>query len=46
MRREVGGQPNPIEYEEKRAKLEEFKQLEDEGEINLYYLDVGACASP
>ncbi len=39
MRRGVGGEPAPREYEDKRAQLEEFKRLEDEGEIYLYYLD-------
>jgi len=28
MRRGVGGEPNPIEYKEKQAQLEEFKRLE------------------
>ncbi len=39
MRRAVGGEPNPQEYEEKKAQLEELQRLEDEGKINLYYLD-------
>jgi transposase len=39
MRRDVGGEPNPIEYKEKSAQLTEFKRLEDEGKMNLYYLD-------
>ncbi len=39
MRRGVGGEPNPQEYEEKKAQLEELQRLEDEGKINLYYLD-------
>jgi transposase len=39
MRRCVRSEPDPIEYAEKRAKLEELKRLEDAGEINLYYLD-------
>jgi transposase len=47
MRRSVRGKPDPIEYAEKRAKLEEFKRLEDAGEINLYYLDeTGFCLIP
>jgi transposase len=47
MRREVGGEPDPIEYEKKKAQLEKFKQLEDEGKINLYYLDEsGFCLIP
>ena len=39
MRRAVGGEPNPQEYEEKKAQLEELQRLESEGIINLYYLD-------
>ena len=47
MRREVGGEPNPIEYKEKSAQLTELKRLEDEGKINLYYLDeTGFCLIP
>lgn len=40
MRKAVGGQPNPEEYQQKKAQIEEFKQLEDEGKIDLYYLVV------
>ncbi|MBD2449293.1 IS630 family transposase [Nostoc sp. FACHB-152] len=44
MRRDVGGEPDPIEYKEKSAQLTQLKQLEDEGKINLYYLDeTGFC---
>lgn len=47
MRRDVGGKPDPLEYKEKKAQLEEFKQLEDEGKIDLYYLDeTGFCLIP
>lgn len=47
MRRDVGGEPNPIEYQEKSAQLTEFKRLEDEGKMNLYYLDeTGFCLVP
>ncbi|MGJ5673092.1 MAG: IS630 family transposase [Nostochopsis sp.] len=47
MRREAGGEPEPAEYQEKKAQLEELKRLEDEGEINLYYLDeTGFCLIP
>lgn len=47
MRRGVGGEPDPVEYSEKQTKLEEFKRLEDQGEINLYYLDeTGFCLIP
>jgi len=44
MRRGVGGEQNPQEYQEKKQQLEELKQLEDEGKIDLYYLDeTGFC---
>lgn len=47
MRRDVFGQPDPIEYKEKKKKLSELKRLEDEGKINLYYLDeTGFCLIP
>ena len=47
MRRAVGGEPNPQEYKEKQAQLEEFKRLESEGNIDLYYLDeTGFCLIP
>jgi transposase len=39
MRRDVGGEPDPLEYQEKQAQLEELKQLDEQGEIDLYYLD-------
>ena len=39
MRRGVGGKPDLIEYKEKKENLSELKQLEDEGKIDLYYLD-------
>jgi len=47
MRRGVRGEPNPGEYEHKKAQLEEFKRLEDEGKLYLYYLDeTGFCLIP
>ncbi len=47
MRRDVGGKPDPIEYKEKSAHLTEFKRLENEGKLNLYYLDeTGFCLIP
>ena len=47
MRRDVGGEPDPIEYQEKSAQLAELKRLEDEGKLNLYYLDEpGFCLIP
>jgi transposase len=47
MRRGVGGEPNPQEYQEKQSQLEEFKRLESEGILDLYYLDeTGFCLIP
>ncbi len=47
MRRDVGGETNPQQYQDKQAQLEEFNRLEDEGKINLYYLDeAGECLIP
>lgn len=47
FRRVVGGQPDAAEYEHKQAELEALKQLEDQGELDLYYLDeVGFCLIP
>ena len=47
MRRDVGVEPDPIEYKEKSAQLARFKRLESEGKINLYYLDeTGLCLVP
>jgi transposase len=47
MRRGVGGEPNSGEYEHKKAQLEEFKRLESEGKLYLYYLDeTGFCLIP
>ena len=44
MRRGVGGEPNPDEYTEKQAQLEELKRLDEQGLIDLYYLDeTGFC---
>jgi len=47
MRRVVGGEPNPVEYEVKQKQLEDLKRLDDLGEIDLYYLDeAGFCLTP
>jgi transposase len=47
LRRVVGGQPDAREYQEKQAQLEQLKQLDDAGEIDLYYLDeTGFCLIP
>jgi transposase len=47
FRRVVGGQPDAEEYEQKQAELAGLKQLEDQGELDLYYLDeTGFCLIP
>jgi transposase len=47
LRRGVGGEPSPQEYQEKQAQLEEFQRLDERGEIDLYYLDeTGFCLIP
>ncbi|WNZ44072.1 IS630 family transposase [Leptolyngbya boryana CZ1] len=47
FRRVVGGQPDAQEYEQKQTELEYLKQLETQGELDLYYLDeVGFCLIP
>ncbi|TBR56902.1 IS630 family transposase [Westiellopsis prolifica IICB1] len=44
MRRGVGGEPPTQEYQDKKAQLEELKQLDAQGKIDLYYLDeTGFC---
>jgi transposase len=39
MRRALGGEPLPQVYQEKKTQLEEFKKLDEQGKIDLYYLD-------
>ena len=39
LRKGLGGKPNPEEYQLKAAQLQELKQLEEQGKIDLYYLD-------
>jgi transposase len=47
VRKGVGGQPNPLEYEVKKELLEELKKQDDEGKIDLRYLDEsGFCLVP
>lgn len=47
MRRGVAGQPDPVEYQEKKAQLSALQRLDDEGVIDLYYLDeTGFCLTP
>lgn len=44
MRRGVGVKPTFHDYQDKKAELEELKRLNDQGEIDLYYLDeTGFC---
>lgn len=47
MRKAVGGEPPLAEYQAKKAELEELKKLDEQGKINLYYLDEsGFCLTP
>ena len=47
LRRGVGGQPKTSEYIAKKSQLEQLKQLDETGIIELYYLDeTGFCLSP
>ena len=47
MRKGVAGKPPAQEYQEKKAQLEELKQLDEQGKIDLYYLDeTGFCLIP
>lgn len=47
MRKGVAGTPPAQEYQEKKAQLEELKQLDEQGKIDLYYLDeTGFCLIP
>ena len=39
LRRVCGGEPCPKEYQEKKGELERLKKLDEEREIDLYYLD-------
>lgn len=45
MRRGVGGEPLPHIYLKKKEQLEVFKKLDEEGEIDLYYLDESGFCS-
>ncbi len=47
MRRDVGGKPDRGDYQEKQARQEELKQLDEPGTLDLYYLDeTGVCLVP
>lgn len=47
LRRVVGGKPDAQEYVIKKAELEVLKQSEEQGELDLYYLDeTGFCPIP
>ena len=39
MRRGVGRKPKLQDYQDKKAELKELKRLDDQGEINLYYIE-------
>ena len=39
LRRVCGGKPCAKEYQEKKEELERLKKLDEEREIDLYYLD-------
>ena len=47
FRRVVGRQPNVQEYDQKQAELTTLQELEEQGELDLYYLDeAGFCLIP
>lgn len=47
FKRGLAGQPDPLEYEEKKQELTLLKQREEAGEIELRYLDeTGFCLTP
>lgn len=47
MRRGVGGKPPSQVYQEKKAQIEELQRLDEQGKIDLYYLDeTGFCLIP
>jgi len=37
--RRVGGEPDALEYKDKKAEIESLKEQDDRGEINLVYVD-------
>lgn len=46
IKRGVSGQPDPLEYKDKKKELSELKKREDRGEIDLRYVDEsGFCLS-
>lgn len=47
LKRGLAGKPDPIEYETKRRQLEELKRLDEQGVLDLRYLDEsGFCLVP
>lgn len=47
FRRGLAGKPNAQDYQEKKAELEKLKQLDEQGELELYYADEsGFCLVP
>ena len=46
IKRGVAGKPEPNDYKTKKQQLEDYKKLEDRGEIDLRYVDeTGFCLS-
>ncbi|MBC6481291.1 MAG: IS630 family transposase [Hormoscilla sp. GM7CHS1pb] len=44
IRKRVGGEPEPTEYQEKKKELKKLKEQEDRGEIDLIFFDeTGFC---
>ena len=47
VRQKTGGKPDPVEYEQKKQQLEEYKEQAKKGEIVLLYSDQsGFCLTP
>ncbi|MEO1523724.1 MAG: IS630 family transposase [Cyanobacteria bacterium J06633_2] len=47
LRRVVGGQPDPVEYQTKRQQLEAYQRQDAEGVLDLRYMDEsGFCLVP
>ena len=47
LRRSLAGKPDPLEYEAKRQQLAELKRQDEQGELDLRYLDEsGFCLVP
>ena len=47
IKRRVKGNPHPEDYQDKKKELEKLKELEKEGEIEIFYVDeTGFCLTP